>query len=509
MPRFFRALSRAFGPLRGVPSEAIREDRRRMLRATVAAGAGLLLSGCAGMSLGRSHGRRVIVVGAGFAGLACAYELRSVGYDVVVIDARKRVGGRVLTLRDFVPGKVVEGGAELIGSNHPHWQAYADRFGLSMLDMSDEEVPIEIGGRLVAGEEGEALWAGIEACCARLNAWAAKVDAERPWVGTEAAAFDARPVAWWIRGLTGHSAEVRSALAANLGGDNGVDVEHLSLLAMLSQVKGGGLSRFWSETEVYRCAGGNQQLAERFARDLGASRVRLGTPATAIDASGPVCRVTLADGRVEEGDDVVLAVPPTTWPKLRVKPWFTSPAGVQLGSNVKYCTRVKGPFWKASGRSAYTLSDGEINWTWESTDGQGEGGGAGLTAFCGGAGSEAVRARSPESRDRRMAETIERWFPGYGENLAGVRFMDWPSDPWTLGAYSAYAPGQITSAGPMLEAGLGRLHFAGEHCSFAFMGYMEGALHSGAKTAWTIAKRDGVRLPVRQPLPVEEAPVGA
>ena len=108
-----------------------------MLLTSMSAGAGLLLSsrGFAQAHTGRG---RVIVVGAGFSGLAAAYELVSAGIDVQVVEARNRVGGRVLSFRDFVPGKVVEGGAELIGSNHVLWQAYAKRFGLTMNPMGEE-----------------------------------------------------------------------------------------------------------------------------------------------------------------------------------------------------------------------------------------------------------------------------------------------------------------------------------------------------------------------------------
>jgi monoamine oxidase len=75
----------------------------------------------------------------GFSGLACAYELLSAGYEVVVLDARNRVGGRVLSFNDMVAGKVVEGGGELIGSNHPTWVSYAKKFGLSFNDVTESE----------------------------------------------------------------------------------------------------------------------------------------------------------------------------------------------------------------------------------------------------------------------------------------------------------------------------------------------------------------------------------
>jgi monoamine oxidase len=70
--------------------------------------------------------------------------------------------------------------------------------------------------------------------------------------------------------------------------------------------------------------------------------------------------------------------------------------------------------------------------------------------------------------------------------------MDWPGDAWAKGSYSFPAPGQVTTIGPTLRAGLGRLHFAGEHTCYAFTGYMEGALRSGVDVAQRIASRDGL-----------------
>src|SRR6185503_3056959 len=94
-------------------------SRREMLKRSLATGAGLLIS--AQLPFARAAAGRVVIVGAGFSGLAAAFELRAAGYDVTIVEARNRIGGRVISFRDLVPGKTVEGGAELIGSNHPAW----------------------------------------------------------------------------------------------------------------------------------------------------------------------------------------------------------------------------------------------------------------------------------------------------------------------------------------------------------------------------------------------------
>lgn len=227
----------------------------------------------------------------------------------------------------------------------------------------------------------------------------------------------------------------------------------------------------------------------------------LGLAVKEINIGKSPCVVTCADGRTIECDDVVLAVPPGAWKRIRVSPDLPASLRPQMGGNTKYLTQVKKNFWKERGRSQYTLSDGDIAWTWESTDAQEGEGPIGLTAFCSGPGSDKFRAMSAEERDKAVGAVLESWFPGYKENLEKVRFMGWSDDQWAGGAYSAFAPGEVTRIGPALHKGVGNLHFAGEHCSFAFMGYMEGALHSGASIARKLAERDGVTAPRKLPLP--------
>ena len=110
--------------------------RRDVLRAAIATASGLLCLDHACAAKARADLPRVVVVGAGFAGLACADELAMAGYRVTVLEARHRVGGRVLTLFDLAKGKVIEAGGELVGPNQPTWMAYAKRFGLQFTEMA-------------------------------------------------------------------------------------------------------------------------------------------------------------------------------------------------------------------------------------------------------------------------------------------------------------------------------------------------------------------------------------
>ena len=111
MPSLYTQLYRKHGSPTGI-------TRREMLERSLGAAAALLMSDSL-MALPRAAAGRVIVIGGGFSGLAAAYELSKAGYDVTVAEARNRVGGRVISFSDLVAGKNVEGGGELIGSNHP------------------------------------------------------------------------------------------------------------------------------------------------------------------------------------------------------------------------------------------------------------------------------------------------------------------------------------------------------------------------------------------------------
>ena len=463
--------------------------RRELLRLSVLAGTGALLSTQA-TARGQASRGRVVVIGAGFSGLAAAFELHSAGVDVRVVESRRRVGGRVLSFRDFVPGKVVEGGGELIGSNHATWQAYAKRFGLEMLDMTEDpalEPPVVLDGRRIAGKDAEALFLEMDAAFASMNAEARRIaDADRPWLADEAVGLDLKTVAEWIAGLS-CTDTCRAAIDAMLTADAGVRTEWQSYLGHLAMIKGGGVEAFWTDSEVYRCKGGNQQLAEKLADGIGRDRITLGMPAAHVRTSSAGVQVRLADGSTIEADQVIVAVPPGTWPRIGFDPVLPAHIAPQIGSNVKFLMRVRSQFWTRARLSPDLLSNGPVQMTWHQTDNQ-RGPGTCLNAFSGGPGAEECRSWTSEERTRRYMEVLSKTYAGLPAAIMQTRFMDWPGDAWAKGAYSFPAPGQIMRVGATLWEGVGgRLQFAGEHCSYAFPGYMEGALHAGVAAARRVA----------------------
>ncbi len=504
------------------------EDRRRFLKASLAVGAGLLLSNVPG-AFGRTRAgaQRVVVVGGGFAGLSCAYELKAAGCDVTLVEATNRVGGRVFSLNkefgtEFIPGRNVEGGAELIGSNHPLWVAYKDKFGLEFLDVHESEMdfPIMLHGKLIGGEESAKLYEEMDAALNALNADAAPIDADAPWTSPKAAELDKMSISQRLAKIE-CSELAREGAGAQLTGDNGVADEKASFLGMLAAIKGGGLEKYWTETEVYRCKGGNNSLSGAFAKDLG-DRINTRLPVRSIEIKGDKAVVTCADNRTIECDHVVLAVPPSAWGRIKINPslpaLLSAETGIQMGTNTKYLSHVKKRFWQDHNLDPVALTDDIASWTWDATDGQDEpepakaAGGAGgegegekpkpnpnpkdkvacLTAFAGGPGSERARTMSSEERKRAYSALLGKLYPDYGDNVVETKFMDWPSMPFTGAGYSFPAPGQVTTAGPLMaKPHASRLHFAGEHTCYKFVGYMEGALQSGVAVARRITGAAG------------------
>jgi monoamine oxidase len=479
----------------GKPISAV--TRREFLKGSVAAGTALLLSGPRAFAQrAKPSGKSVIIIGAGFAGLTAAYELLAAGYDVTVLEARERISGRVITFDNFVPGRFIEGGGELIGSNHPLWAAYAKKFGLEFLEVpdSDAEWPVVIDGKLLSDSEAAPLWEGLDDILESIGDDAGPIIADTPWESPDAGKLDMTTVPEKVMSVDAHEI-AKKAIIADFVSETGVPSDRQSYLALLAAVKGGSIEKYWTETEVYHCKGGNQQLAQKLAGEIGAERILLSTPVSELKIEADRVTVTCADGRSFTGDDAILTVPPSAWGNITFDPPLPAELRPQMGHNIKYLISLKNRFWLADNLSPESLSDGNVQATWESTAGQAGDAPAGMVAFSGGPAADVMRAIPADKRDAAYAEELQKRYPKYAEAFVAGRLMDWPATPWTFASYSFAAPGEVTSMGPILHKGIAdRLHFAGEYSCYKFAGYMEGALTSGVNIARRLAVRDSVTL---------------
>lgn len=461
-------------------------DRREVLRqAALVLAAGL--SSCTA-ARPRNRAGRVVVVGAGLAGLSCAYELLACGFDVTVLEARDRVGGRVFSRSDIASGDGnVEFGGELIGANHPHWQAYASHFDLPLMEISsdeDKDARVLLGGRMLAAAEADALYAAMSTGEDALTRAAQNMDVEAPWLSPRADELDARSLGQFIDGLA-LAPEAARALHLSLACDNAVATSKQSLLANLTMIKAHGGGDFWTLSETHRCRGGNQQLAMRFAQTLGDERILLETPVASIAPLASGARVTTRAGGVFDCDLAVLAIPPSLWGGIDITP---RPPTLQTGAALKHFTVLDPRPGEFVTTTQYAFSDQLPTMCWDGLDGQGRSD-AVLVGFAGAEPAALASAMPSQERNSQIAETYDWLYPSVRAHSVRRYTANWPRDPFTQTGYSFPAPGQITTLRDRLKRGYQHLVFAGEHLSSGFPGYMEGALDSGVALARALATR--------------------
>jgi len=403
----------------------------------------------------------------------------------VVLEGRDRVGGRVWTRSDIAAERTVEFGGELIGANHPYWLAYASRFGLAMADVADDSgkaSPVMLGGRMLSPAAADALYDAMAHAEEALTAAAASVDAAAPWRTRDAATLDARSLRGFLRALR-LPADAARAIDVTLEANNAVPTRAQSLLANLAAIRAHGLDDYWTQTEVYRCRGGNQQLAVQLAAAIGAARIRLATPVLTIGPrTGGGARVTTARETID-CDVAVLAAPPSVWGRMALDPAPPAPA---MGVAFKHFTVARQALWRRQGKSQFALTDAVPTMTWDALDGQSAEGGV-LVGFSGGRAAAMASAMGAPARDHAHAHCYEALYPGLAALTTRRLSANWPRDPFAGAGYSFPAPGQVTEMGDLLLRGYPHLRFAGEHVSPGVMGYMEGALETGAHAARAIA----------------------
>jgi monoamine oxidase len=456
----------------------------------------------------RAKRPRVCIIGAGFAGLAAGYDLRD-RCIVSIIEARPRVGGRVLTLIEN--GRTIEAGGELIGYNHPRWLKLARELGLSlaMIGTDDNfealelEAPLYLDGESIKGKRAENLYLAMTDVFTTLAHKAREMvrDPHKPWAAHHAQELDNTPLSAWIERLD-CSARTKRAIEDQFRNDGGVDPKHQSLLGVLSTIRGGAskdrVDDYFTQTETLRCAEGNQMLAARMTEEItrNGGSVELDSPAAAIDIQAKDVKVTLADNRTVEADYVVLAIPPSLYPgqpgsTLTISPALPSTVDISMGTAVKYLSPVSERFWIRNGRTP-TATSNTLGVMWEGTGNQIDATApAYLNLFAGGAPAvRALRAWRDSGRNTTAIRAhydkrIDRIYATYSEKrLEASRFMAWPDDRWTRGGYACPAPGDVMRSAEFLSKPFrSRLVFAGEHTCPAFYGFMEGALQSGGRAA--------------------------
>ncbi len=456
---------------------------------------------------------KVVVIGAGLSGLSAATDLQDAGVEVVVLEARDRVGGRVEG--GAVAGCPVELGGTWLGDGHERMYQLVERLGLSTFrTWNDEgEMLIELAGRRsrLAGRKGAVprlnpvALADLAQGMARFGRLARTVDPARPWTHRRADLLDTQTFETWIRRnlrTPSGRAYFRIATEAVFAADAG----DISLLhALFYAVSNADLETLLAVdrgAQQDRVAGGSVLVAERLAEALD---VRLGTPVVALAQDGDRVAVRTRSGDIHTCDRVVVAIPPTLAGRLGYDPplpaWRDQlTQRLPAGSVVKTFAAYPTPFWREDGLNGQVAGDrGPVKVTFDVSPPDGSTGV--LLGFVEGGEARRWQRLDDAGRRRTVLDCFVRYFGPRAADPVDYLEKEWSSEEFTRGCYGAhFAPGVWTGFGEALRPPVGRIHWAGAEYAVEWNGYMEGAVRSGRATAGEVLAADRTL----SPTPIEQ-----
>jgi monoamine oxidase len=441
-----------------------------------------------------SPGAPVVVVGAGLAGLRAAEVLRRAGRPVAVLEARERVGGRVLTIRaGFTDGLHAEAGPSRIAGAHQAVLRAARSFGLTLtlFESSVGSPVVAIKGKpattaeLARGALGLDLKpderATIPAALLDRYVGALPDDLASPMT-TAASWADWRSYdrMTWPEWLRSRGASPDAIRLMTLGGDSN-DLSALYVLRQFAMLR--------QSTQRYKIQGGMDLLPRAMASSLG-EIVRYDAPVVRVtrESTGRIRVDYRSNARMQSltASRVIFAIPFTTLREIEMRPRLSrqkEQAMAQLSyyGSVRFLLQARTRFWSAADLNGSARTDRATE-TWDTTFDQTTTRRGILAVNTGGPVGRAVDDMTPDETMKFGIGLAADAFPAIASQFERGIVQRWASEPWSRGAFAVFAPGQMSTLMPNIARPENGMHFAGEHTS-SWTGWMEGALQSGERAA--------------------------
>lgn len=442
----------------------------------------------------KSRSCDVVVVGAGASGLAAARELQCKGADVLVLEARDRVGGRTLS-RTLANGVTVDLGGQWVAPTQRRVLALAAEFGLRTFPTyQDGDYTVFLEGRarhlhIEQAADDPEVHADFRQAEAKLEALAASIPLDAPWTHPDAATLDRLTFSEWIeQNLTTDQGRARFRVFGP--GVFSVDSCELSMLHVAFYFGAAGgvdvLTRTRGGGQDSRFTDGMQQLSLGLARQLG-DRVLLRRPVRRISQDGSGVSV-LADGMEVLADQAIVALPPGLAGRIAYEPALPPlrdalTQRMPMGTAIKLMLVYDRPFWREAGLSGFVITDRHVPQLLYDNSPEDASCGV-LLGFTEGIPARHWIERAPEAREAEAVRTAVGCFGPEASQVREYVELSWMNEEYSRGCYAGVmAPGVWTSFGSALRKPVGRIHWAGTETATAWAGYVEGAIQAGERAA--------------------------
>jgi len=445
-----------------------------------------------------------IVVGAGISGLTAARKLAAAGKSVIVLEARDRVGGRMLN-HDLGGGKVTEAGAEFVGPTQDHILALAKEVGVGTFKSynTGKNVYYKSGQRSTYDDSlptgavplDPLIDPDVIKAVLQLDQMSQSVPVDAPWRAQNAEEWDSQTLWSWFK-ENQINPQVQGVVSAATEAIFGAEARDISLLFTLFYIAASGneqnpgtFERNFNTSggaQESRLIGGSQLIALRVAQELGGA-VQLSSPVRRIEQTSSGVNV-IADSGTFNGKQAIVAVPPPLAGRIQYDPLLPSirdqlTQKMGMGTLMKAEAVYDRPFWRDDGLNGQAVSDtGPIKVTFDNTPPDGSPGV--LMGFIGGHEARAL-GQLPYDQQRAAAiQSFVNYFGPQAKNPKDFFLMNWSTEEWTRGCpVSTLSPGVLYDFGSALREPVGRIHWAGTETSTYWNGYMDGAVRAGERAA--------------------------
>ncbi len=445
--------------------------RREFLKngAIIAAGAAIIPNS---FSINKLVKPKVVIIGAGFAGLAAAYRLKQKGCEVTILESRNRIGGRVFSYNiDKSENLVIELGAEWVGASHERLIAMCNEFGLELFNNQFETHLTFEGEYFPNGKWGySAEWKNkFEQL---LKDYANFTDEDKKRLDK---------MDWWRylvnNGISERDLQIRNLLDST---DFGECIRHVSAYAAFAEY-----AESSEKNEMdYKIKGGNSLFAQKIGERIGTENILLKHKVTEINQADGKVDVKCANGTFFSADRIICAVPTYSLIKINWKPVLPSEKIIALNELqyariCKHAVLFSDRFWKNNDFDMVTDIYG--HYFYHATKSQPGKKGA-LISYTIGDKADVVSRQNDRFNAEMIDTSLKTAFGNVKDKIVKQVKYYWGLDEYTMGAYALYGTGQWYNVMPVLKKRFMNTYFAGEHLA-DWQGFMEGAINTGEEAA--------------------------